>query len=146
MNTALAPAWLPSQLVPFFFLSYPVAPPAQPDSFPDANYYSTGVLDGCIIVTAIAVMAVLRDATRLFVCEPFARWYLARTLRNTKRRALALWLDILLRNRMRVFYFLVAAMFSTFYSRFIRTTGFLSAVRFQLRNFTDLYFFRGQKT
>ena len=89
MNTAQAPAWLPPQLVPFFTLSYPTAPPAIPDSFPDANYYGTGLLDGCLVITAIAVMAVLRDATRLVVCEPFARWKLARDLRNEKRRALA---------------------------------------------------------
>lgn len=86
MNTAQAPAWLPTQLIPFFTLSYPTAPPAHPDSFPDSNYYATGLLDGCFIITVIAIFAVLRDATRLLVMEPFARWKLARDLRLAKRK------------------------------------------------------------
>ncbi|KAM5540340.1 hypothetical protein V8D89_005798 [Ganoderma adspersum] len=84
MNTEAAPPWLPLQLVPFFTLSYPTPRPAQPDSFPGSNYYATGLLDGFYIVTAIAVMAVLRDVTRLYVWEPFARWKLTRDLRNSK--------------------------------------------------------------
>ncbi|KAI0751568.1 longevity assurance proteins LAG1/LAC1 [Daedaleopsis nitida] len=88
MNTEAAPAWLPTQLIPFFTLSYPTATPAAPDSFPNSQYYGTGLLDGCMIVTAIAVMAILRDATRLFVMEPFARWKLARDLRHKKQRRL----------------------------------------------------------
>ncbi|KAI0722214.1 longevity assurance proteins LAG1/LAC1 [Cerioporus squamosus] len=90
MNTAQAPAWLPAQLVPFFTLSYPTAPPLHPDSFPESNYYGTGLLDGCIIITAIAVMAVLRDVTRVFLMEPFARWKLRRDLQSRKRKKLAL--------------------------------------------------------
>ena len=90
MNTEAAPAWLPPLLVPFFTLSYPTARPADPDSFPDANYYGTGLLDGCVIVTAIAFMAVLRDVTRIYVFESFARWKLARDLRHAKRKKLAL--------------------------------------------------------
>ena len=90
MNNSSAPVWLPSPLVPFFFLSYPTAPPVHPDSFPDSNYYGTGLMDGWIIVTAIAVMAVLRDLTRLFVMEPFARWKLARDLRIKKQGKLEL--------------------------------------------------------
>ncbi|KAI0772062.1 longevity assurance proteins LAG1/LAC1 [Trametes elegans] len=89
MNTDRAPNWLPKPLIPFFTLSYPVAPPAEPDSFPDSNYYSTGALDACLIVTAIAIMAVLRDATRLFIMEPFARWKLGRDLRLEKQKAAA---------------------------------------------------------
>ncbi len=90
MNTAQAPAWLPHQLVPFFTLSYPTAPPLHPDSFPESHYYGTGLLDGCIIISAIAVMAVLRDVTRVFLMEPFARWKLRRTLQSSKRKKLAL--------------------------------------------------------
>lgn len=90
MNTDAAPAWLPSYLVPFVTLSYPTARPANPDSFPNSNYYVTGLLDGCIIITAIAVMAILRDATRLFVMEPFARWKLSRDLRLSKQKAATL--------------------------------------------------------
>lgn len=90
MNTDAAPAWLPKPLIPFFTLSYPTPAPAQPDSFPNSNYYDTGLLDVCIIVTAIAVMAILRDATRLFVMEPFARWKLARDLRKRKQKQLTL--------------------------------------------------------
>jgi len=78
MNSARAPLWLSSYLVPFVTLSYPTDRPAEPDSFPTANYYTTGILDACLIVTCIAVMAVLRDATRLMVMEPFARWFLSR--------------------------------------------------------------------
>ncbi|KAI0774093.1 longevity assurance proteins LAG1/LAC1 [Fomes fomentarius] len=90
MNTDAAPAWLPKPLIPFFTLSYPIPAPAQPDSFPNSNYYDTGLLDACIIVTAIAVMAILRDATRLFVMEPFARWKLARDLRKRKQKQFTL--------------------------------------------------------
>ncbi|RPD66723.1 longevity assurance proteins LAG1/LAC1 [Lentinus tigrinus ALCF2SS1-7] len=90
MNTAQAPAWLPAQLVPFFTLSYPTAPPQHPDSFTESNYYATGLLDGFIIVTAIAIMAILRDVTRVFLMEPFARWRLRRDLQNQKRKKLAL--------------------------------------------------------
>ncbi|KAI0353473.1 longevity assurance proteins LAG1/LAC1 [Trametes cingulata] len=90
MNTDQAPRWLPSPLVPFFTLSYPTAPPAHPDSFPTSNYYGTGLLDGCMVITAIAVMAVLRDMTRIYVMEPFARWKLGRDLRLSKQRMAAL--------------------------------------------------------
>lgn len=90
MNTEAAPPWLPRQLVPFFTLSYPTAPPANPDSFPNSNYYGAGLLDACILVSAIAVMAILRDVTRLWVWEPFARWILTRDLRSSKRKKLAL--------------------------------------------------------
>ncbi|KAI0368088.1 longevity assurance proteins LAG1/LAC1 [Pilatotrama ljubarskyi] len=90
MNTDQAPAWLPKPLIPFFILSYPTAPPAQPDSFPTSNYYGTGLLDGCIIITCIAVMAVLRDVTRIYVMEPFARWKLSRDLRLSKQKQAAL--------------------------------------------------------
>ncbi|KAJ2990738.1 hypothetical protein NUW54_g8384 [Trametes sanguinea] len=86
MNTEQAPGWLPRYLVPFFTLSYPTTPPAHPDSFPTSNYYSNGLLDGCLIITAIAVMAVLRDVTRIYIMEPFARWKLTRDLRLSKQR------------------------------------------------------------
>ncbi|KAI0796838.1 longevity assurance proteins LAG1/LAC1 [Abortiporus biennis] len=74
--------WLPSFVVPFFTLSYPVPAPAEPDSFPNSNYYRTGILDGCFIITCIAVMAVLRDFTRLAIMEPFAKWWLTSRLRR----------------------------------------------------------------
>ncbi|KZT13072.1 longevity assurance proteins LAG1/LAC1 [Laetiporus sulphureus 93-53] len=81
MNVQQAPEWLPSYLIPFFTLSYPTAPPAAPDSFPNASYYKNGLLDGCLIITFIAVMAVLRDVARLWILEPFCSWKLTRDLR-----------------------------------------------------------------
>lgn len=84
MNPPLAPEWLPSFVTPFISLSYPTDRPAAPDSFHNSRYYGRGVLDGCLIITCIAVMAVLRDALRLGVFEPFARWYLTRRLRRQK--------------------------------------------------------------
>ena len=86
MNTALAPEWLPSFLIPFVTLSYPTSPPAAPDSFKNASYYGGGLLDGCFIITCIAVMAILRDALRLGVFEPFAQWYLTRVLKKEKAK------------------------------------------------------------
>ncbi|KAJ6515944.1 TLC domain-containing protein [Mycena sanguinolenta] len=65
---------------PFFSLSYPVETPANPDSFPDSVYYTTGFKDVWLIITCMAVMAVLRDILRLGVFEPFARWKLTRDL------------------------------------------------------------------
>lgn len=84
MNTTQPSEW-PSFIVPFFTLSYPTPRPAEPDSFFNSSYYGNGLLDGCLIVTCIAVMAVLRDALRLGVFEPFARWWLTRTLKKSKR-------------------------------------------------------------
>lgn len=78
MNQEGAPEWLPTFLVPFFTLSYPTERPATPDSFVNSNYYTTGLLDGCFIITCIAIMAVLRDVFRVFVMEPFAHWFLTR--------------------------------------------------------------------
>lgn len=89
MNVDQAPSWLPSYLVPFFTLSYPAAPPAEPKFFKDSSYYTVGVLDACLLVTFIAIMAVLRDMTRLWISEPFARWKLTRDLlynMNKKRK------------------------------------------------------------
>lgn len=81
MNAQQAIARLPPFLVPFFTFSYPTAPPAVPDSFPNSSYYNTGPLDACIIISCIAVMAVLRDVARLYLLEPFARWKLTRDIR-----------------------------------------------------------------
>ncbi|KAH9948353.1 longevity assurance proteins LAG1/LAC1 [Amylocystis lapponica] len=89
MNVLQAPAWLPSLLIPFVTLSYPAAPPAEPDSFPNFSYYVQGPLDGCLVISFIAVMAVLRDMTRLYIMEPFARWKLTRDLRLSKSRKAA---------------------------------------------------------
>ncbi|TDL29521.1 longevity assurance proteins LAG1/LAC1 [Rickenella mellea] len=78
MHGVQALQWLPSYMVPFFTLSYPTTRPSEPDSFPTSNYYDIGLLDACFIIGCIAVMAILRDATRLGIMEPFARWYLSR--------------------------------------------------------------------
>jgi len=86
MNTARVPDWLPSFLTPFLTLSYPVDRPAEPDSFPNSFYYGGGILDGCLIVTCIAIMAILRDALRLGVFEPFAKWYLTQKLKRSKAK------------------------------------------------------------
>lgn len=75
------PEWMPSQLLPFFTLSYPTSTPVNPDSFPDSKYYLYGYQDLCFVITLIAIMAVLRDAFRLLVFEPFARWKLNRDFR-----------------------------------------------------------------
>jgi len=76
-------------LRPFFSLSYPTDPPKNIDSFFEASYYTTGRQDLCIIVTCIAVMAILRDVLRLGVFEPFAHWKLSRDLIRRKRREAA---------------------------------------------------------
>lgn len=86
MNAAQAPEWLPSFLIPFVTLSYPVDRPAAPDSFPDSEYYAVGPLDFWYIVSIIAVFAILRDAFRLGVFEPFAKWYLMRQLKADKEK------------------------------------------------------------
>ncbi|KAL5507988.1 LAG1 [Sanghuangporus vaninii] len=78
MNIEGAPGWMPTYLVPFFTLSYPVDRPIDSDSFHSSNYYATGLLDGCLIITCIAIMALLRDVFRVFFMEPFAHWYLTR--------------------------------------------------------------------
>jgi acyl-CoA-dependent ceramide synthase len=71
---------LSSYVAPFFILQYPTATPAHPDSFPDSTYYNAGKLDICILISYIAIMAVLRDAFRLGIFEPLARWKLLRDL------------------------------------------------------------------
>ncbi|KAI0026964.1 longevity assurance proteins LAG1/LAC1 [Vararia minispora EC-137] len=81
---SLTRATLPSFLVPFVTLSHQVSPPEHTDSFPNSSYHDIGRLDVCLIVTLIAAMAVARDATRLFVLEPFARWKLMRDWRRYK--------------------------------------------------------------
>lgn len=85
MNSHQAPEWLPSFLVPFVTLSYPAATPAEPDSFPNSAYYRTGPLDVCLVISCIAVMAVLRDAARLCLMEPFAEWKLTRDLEHSRK-------------------------------------------------------------
>ena len=47
-------------------------------------------LQGVTLATVPLGMAILRDVTRLWVWEPFARWKLTRDLRNSKRKKLAL--------------------------------------------------------
>ncbi|KAH8982425.1 longevity assurance proteins LAG1/LAC1 [Lactarius akahatsu] len=86
MDYFFDPTRFPSFLVPFVTLSYSVDPPLNPDSFPDSSYYDIGYRDVCLIVTLIAIMAVLRDAARIFVLEPFAHWKLTRDWR--RRQAL----------------------------------------------------------
>lgn len=85
MNNLQVAEWLPSFLIPFFTLSYPTTPPADPDSFHDSLYYTTGILDVCVIVSCIAVMAVLRDITRIYLMEPFAKWKLTRDWERSQR-------------------------------------------------------------
>jgi acyl-CoA-dependent ceramide synthase len=64
----------------FFGLSYPTAPPANPDSFFTSKYYETGLLDACFIVSTIAVFAVARDIVRLHIATPIAnRWLFGST-------------------------------------------------------------------
>lgn len=86
MNREQAPAWLPTYLVPFFTLSYPVDTPAKPDSFPNSNYYVNGPLDLCFIVMWIGALALIRDGLRLKVFEPFARQWHLRAERNAAAR------------------------------------------------------------
>ncbi|TFK43584.1 TLC domain-containing protein [Crucibulum laeve] len=74
---------------PFFSFQYRIDTPDFPDSFPDSAYYNTGKLDICYVVACIAVMAILRDAFRLGVFEPFARWKLTRDLNAKKKRNLS---------------------------------------------------------
>ncbi|KAJ7117665.1 TLC domain-containing protein [Mycena epipterygia] len=74
-------------LTPFLVLSHPTDTPAEPDSFPASAYYNTGPKDVCLLITCIAVMAILRDVLRLGVFEPFARWKLARDMASVIRFA-----------------------------------------------------------
>jgi acyl-CoA-dependent ceramide synthase len=78
---------LSSYLAPFFSLQYPTATPAHPDSFPHSPYYNAGKLDICILISCVAVMAILRDALRLGIFEPLARWKLLRDLRLKRKAA-----------------------------------------------------------
>ncbi|KIK65318.1 hypothetical protein GYMLUDRAFT_38766 [Collybiopsis luxurians FD-317 M1] len=77
---------LPQYLLPFFTLSSPTGPPKSPDSFPDSQYYKTDPKDLCLVITIIAVFAILRDALRLGVFEPFARWKLSRDLESKREK------------------------------------------------------------
>ena len=79
---------LSSYVAPFFTLQYPTATPAHPDSFPHSTYYNAGKLDICILITYIAIMAVLRDALRLGIFEPLARWKLLRDLELKQKQFL----------------------------------------------------------
>jgi very-long-chain ceramide synthase len=63
---------IPRFFTPFLRLSYPVAPPSNPDSFPNSNYYDIGPLDACFIISTMAVFAVLREIVRLKIMTPFA--------------------------------------------------------------------------
>ncbi|KAF8165393.1 TLC domain-containing protein [Crassisporium funariophilum] len=72
-------------LAPFYSLQYPTNTPSDSDSFHDSSYYMVGKLDICIVISCIATMAILRDAFRLLIFEPFARWKLLRDLRKRKR-------------------------------------------------------------
>lgn len=86
MNPTIMAERLLQYLHPFFSLSYPVETPKNPDSFVDATYYTKGRLDVCIVITCIAVMAVLRDVCRLYIFEPFARWKLTNDWISRKRK------------------------------------------------------------
>ncbi|KAF8812392.1 longevity assurance proteins LAG1/LAC1 [Phlegmacium glaucopus] len=78
---------LSSYIAPFLALQYPTATPVHPDSFPHSAYYNAGKLDICILISCIAVMALLRDAFRLGIFEPLARWKLLRDLKLKQKRA-----------------------------------------------------------
>jgi acyl-CoA-dependent ceramide synthase len=82
MDHFFDPNRLPSFLVPFVSLSYPVDPPQSRGLFPASSYYGIGYLDVCLIVSIIAIMAILRDAARLLLLEPFANWKLTRDWRR----------------------------------------------------------------
>jgi len=69
-------------IAPFVVLQHPTDTPTPTDSFPHSAYYNAGKLDICIVVSLIAVMAVLRDGFRLCIFEPFARWKLTRDLKR----------------------------------------------------------------
>ncbi|KDQ21622.1 hypothetical protein BOTBODRAFT_98865 [Botryobasidium botryosum FD-172 SS1] len=57
---------------PFFVLSYPVAPPLRPDSFPNSQYYEVGLLDGLFILGWSVLWVLMREGVmRLF--KPIAR-------------------------------------------------------------------------
>lgn len=71
---------LSSYVAPFLALQYPTTTPAHPDSFSHSPYYNVGKLDICILISCIAFMAVARDAFRLALFEPLARWKLLRDL------------------------------------------------------------------
>jgi len=71
---------------PFYTLQYPTQTPDHPDSFPDSQYYNVGKLDICMLISIIAVMAILRDALRLGFFEPLARWKLYRDLRKKRSK------------------------------------------------------------
>ncbi|KAJ7179942.1 TLC domain-containing protein [Mycena crocata] len=75
-------------VAPFFFLSYRTDTPTNADSFPDSAYYNTGAKDVCLMITCIAVMAILRDVLRLCVFEPFARWKLGRDMEFSRFKRL----------------------------------------------------------
>ena len=77
-----------SYVAPFFSLQYPTATPAHPDSFPQSTYYNAGKLDICILISCVAIMAVLRDAFRLGIFEPLARWKLLRDLELKREKNL----------------------------------------------------------
>ncbi|TFY74866.1 hypothetical protein EWM64_g9148 [Hericium alpestre] len=81
MDYLLSVDRLPPFLIPFVSLSYPVETPAHPDCFPDASYYDLGYFDLCIMVSCVALLAVLRDSARLAIFEPFASWMLTRDWR-----------------------------------------------------------------
>ncbi|KAF7352836.1 Longevity-assurance protein [Mycena venus] len=74
-------------VVPFYTLSHRTDTPAEPDSFPNSVYYNTGAKDVCLIITCMAVMAILRDVLRLNVFEPFAKWKLTRDLELTRSKS-----------------------------------------------------------
>ena len=87
-SSSILLAMLSSYVAPFLSLQYPTRTPAHPDSFPHSTYYTTGKLDICLLISFIAVMALLRDAFRLWVFEPLARWKLLRDLELKRERAL----------------------------------------------------------
>ncbi|PPQ71774.1 hypothetical protein CVT26_007608 [Gymnopilus dilepis] len=77
-------------LEPFYTLQNPTDAPAKTDSFHDSAYYDVATADICLVITYIAIMAVLRDVLRLWVFEPFAKWKLTKDLNRRRQRKAAL--------------------------------------------------------
>ena len=77
-------------LEPFYTLQSPTDAPTKTDSFHNSAYYDVATLDICLVITYIAIMAVLRDVLRLWVFEPFAKWKLTRDLKRRRQRKAAL--------------------------------------------------------
>lgn len=64
---------IPPSLRPFFALSYPVATPANPDAFPDSQFYGIGPRDGLFVLGWSIIFTLLRELT-MKSFRPIARY------------------------------------------------------------------------